>query len=528
MFSAASVEDKFTKAKLKLREEVPFFGQILYGLTSQPSTRPDVGAVDVEGNHVYNPEYFQNASLQETVFHLFHEANHVAKEHLFRRNGRDPELWNVAADLVVNADAHQLGIEVPDEFYFDERFVDKSVEEVYLELLEERDQEQQQQQDQEEGNGSSGDESGEEGDEGQGDEEGQSEEGNDGSDSSSDGEDEKEGEERDESGNEEEAPNQDDGVTGSEASQGGQNGQEENEEDDAGEGTGGGSEPGSEPQNEDNSGTTDSRGHGEGDGDSLSPKQKATQKIVEKYGGGNPDDHLETENLDGEELSPAEKHQARQELRRIVSRATVYAKEQGDLPSHLEEDLEKLHKDTLDWYTRTEEFVQNAEASNWTWTRKPKTTWTTGIRLPAIQKEKIRGAVLLDTSLSMGREEVQDSLSETQALLDCRPNTEILVLEHTTGVNRTYTLGGNTGLDQVKTENLQRGGTSHLDAFRKLEKDHRQFDFAIAFTDGKTSFPDQAPIFPVLWIVPEHGANENRFPFGEVTYLPSSSTEKTS
>ena len=82
-----------------------------------------------------------------------HETGHVANLHSFRRNGRDPELWNTACDAVVNHDILADGDQLPEGgVVFD--WVDRtmSAEEVYLKLL--------QQQDEDEGEGAEGGESG--------------------------------------------------------------------------------------------------------------------------------------------------------------------------------------------------------------------------------------------------------------------------------------------------------------------------------------------------------------------------------
>jgi predicted metal-dependent peptidase len=66
---------------------------------------------------------------------LLHELLHAALLHPLRLGERDPQLWNVAADIVVNGTISGcMGIELPAGAIVDEKLAEFSVEEVY-ELL---------------------------------------------------------------------------------------------------------------------------------------------------------------------------------------------------------------------------------------------------------------------------------------------------------------------------------------------------------------------------------------------------------
>ncbi|MCP3981829.1 MAG: peptidase [bacterium] len=60
-----------------------------------------VAAVDIEGREIYvNPA--SALSLEEARFVLAHELLHVGLRHDVRCRGRDPYLWNIACDYVIN------------------------------------------------------------------------------------------------------------------------------------------------------------------------------------------------------------------------------------------------------------------------------------------------------------------------------------------------------------------------------------------------------------------------------------------
>lgn len=68
-----------------------------------------------EGVHLFfNPNFFtQHLDPDGRVFVLLHEAWHVAFMHGIRRGSRDPELWNIAADHVINNMLISAGHKMP-------------------------------------------------------------------------------------------------------------------------------------------------------------------------------------------------------------------------------------------------------------------------------------------------------------------------------------------------------------------------------------------------------------------------------
>lgn len=64
-----------------------------------------------DGIHLYyNPHFIGKLSVAETKFVVAHEVMHCVYEHFFRRNGRDPEIWNWAGDYVINLELKDLNI----------------------------------------------------------------------------------------------------------------------------------------------------------------------------------------------------------------------------------------------------------------------------------------------------------------------------------------------------------------------------------------------------------------------------------
>jgi predicted metal-dependent peptidase len=88
-------------------------------------------AVDAEHGEIYvNPA--ADLSAEEWRFVLAHEMLHAALRHDRRALGRDPYLWNVACDYVVNGWLVSMGIgELPDGCLHDQQLTGMSAESVY-------------------------------------------------------------------------------------------------------------------------------------------------------------------------------------------------------------------------------------------------------------------------------------------------------------------------------------------------------------------------------------------------------------
>lgn len=96
------VLDRIIVARLGLLLRHPFFGNM--------ATRLRVEAADewcptaaTDGRHLYfNTQFFYAMDNKEIEFVIAHEVLHCVFDHLSRREDRDPYLYNIAADYIVN------------------------------------------------------------------------------------------------------------------------------------------------------------------------------------------------------------------------------------------------------------------------------------------------------------------------------------------------------------------------------------------------------------------------------------------
>jgi predicted metal-dependent peptidase len=116
---------------LRLRMNSPFFGTLAMFARFVPSQAIPAAATD--GRDIFfNPEFLRSLPSTQQDGLILHEVLHAALLHSLRLGVRDPQLWNIAADIVVNGTiAQQIGCELPPGGLRDEQLEHFRVEEVY-------------------------------------------------------------------------------------------------------------------------------------------------------------------------------------------------------------------------------------------------------------------------------------------------------------------------------------------------------------------------------------------------------------
>lgn len=128
-------EEIIQKCILQVRRECSFFGSLMLFAQIENSKKFPTAATD--GRKIFfNEEFLNSLSSQEQNALMLHEVLHMALLHVTRRQSRDPHIWNIAADIVVNdLIERNTSFPLPEGAITDNRFQDKSVEYIYEALL---------------------------------------------------------------------------------------------------------------------------------------------------------------------------------------------------------------------------------------------------------------------------------------------------------------------------------------------------------------------------------------------------------
>lgn len=105
--------EKITKARAGLVLDNPFFGSL--ALRTRLKEDPDCQTAWVNGPEMgFNPDFIDGLSLDETKGIIAHEIMHLAAAHHARRQERDPQKWNMAADAAINGILDRSGFALPE------------------------------------------------------------------------------------------------------------------------------------------------------------------------------------------------------------------------------------------------------------------------------------------------------------------------------------------------------------------------------------------------------------------------------
>lgn len=133
-----STKDRLTKARVKMLLKHPFWGNLATRLKLvENSDWLTTAATD--GRHFYYCEKFiDSLDDDELVFLFGHEVGHIVYDHMGRRGDRDPQIWNMAGDYLINdmLITNNVGKKITKvPILWDPKFRDMTAEEVYDDLM---------------------------------------------------------------------------------------------------------------------------------------------------------------------------------------------------------------------------------------------------------------------------------------------------------------------------------------------------------------------------------------------------------
>lgn len=131
---AIATERTVSATLLRICQRSPFFATLALHAKIKITAALPTAATD--GRDVFvNPEFFNGLTPAAQEGLLLHEVLHAALLHVPRRSARDPRLWNIAADVVINGMLIRDGYTLPEGGVRDPSHEHLATEEVYEALL---------------------------------------------------------------------------------------------------------------------------------------------------------------------------------------------------------------------------------------------------------------------------------------------------------------------------------------------------------------------------------------------------------
>lgn len=188
---------------------------------------------------------------------------------------------------------------------------------------------------------------------------------------------------------------------------------------------------------------------------------------------------------DAVELTEADLQKLENDWSYQVQTAIVLAKQRGQLPLGLERYADKLKEVEINWRVVLLRFIQQLIPHDYDWSHRSKKGYALNVYLPNITKEKIKIVVGVDTSGSIGQEELTKFLSEVIGIARTfRETIDMRIMFHDVNVQADYLIK-NGNIPQIMAMKIRGGGgTSHRPLFNKVKEEVKDCECLISFTDG--------------------------------------------
>jgi predicted metal-dependent peptidase len=150
-----NAKESISQARRSLILDHPFFGVL--SLKLELVEDPSVNTFCTDGRKLwFNPDYAMSLSRYEAQGVVAHEVLHCANGHCWRREQREHELWNEACDYAINPIVLDAGMLLPEGALDGEPYRGMSAEEIYENLLNQRQDNQESSSGSDSGSGASG------------------------------------------------------------------------------------------------------------------------------------------------------------------------------------------------------------------------------------------------------------------------------------------------------------------------------------------------------------------------------------
>ena len=129
------VGELLAQDRQKLLMRLPFIGALLMRLDLVPVRDERLATAATDGDRIYvDIDFYMKLKSEERLFVLAHEAWHCALIHFMRRQNRDKERFNIAADLEIHFILTDEGLKPPFVLPHNPNWKGLSAEEIYERL----------------------------------------------------------------------------------------------------------------------------------------------------------------------------------------------------------------------------------------------------------------------------------------------------------------------------------------------------------------------------------------------------------
>jgi predicted metal-dependent peptidase len=211
----------------------------------------------------------------------------------------------------------------------------------------------------------------------------------------------------------------------------------------------------------------------------------------------------------GEDDSPLSEREIKKledEWKKRVVESETMAKQMGKMPAGLERMIGILLEPKINWKALLYRYITNEIPCDMSYSRPSKRSESVGVYLPYVIKENIEIAIAIDSSGSIGTEEITEFMSEIMSISRSFGSINMTVIVCDAKVHDVFDI--RNGFDPKDIKVRGGGGTSATPIVKFLEENKPSVKLWIYFTDGYTELDGENP-FKSLWVISKNGSIQN-------------------
>ena len=243
----------------------------------------------------------------------------------------------------------------------------------------------------------------------------------------------------------------------------------------------------------------DSRGKGE-----PPPQQESNPSPKSDEGGGNASKQEFDKNAGGAPPPPPLNQKEAEELtiqwQQRLAGAAQMAEQSGKMSGILKRLVEDMLQPQLPWRSLLARYMNAVARDDYSYTRPSSRRGDPAI-YPSLKSSQINAVIALDVSGSVGRKEMQEFISEINAIKG-QVRAKITLLPCDSELTEGAPFIFEPWEEVQLPETLKGGGsTSFCPPFNWAARQDQAPDILIYFTDGHGDFPKTEASFPTIWLI---------------------------
>jgi len=213
-------------------------------------------------------------------------------------------------------------------------------------------------------------------------------------------------------------------------------------------------------------------------------------------------------------MSPQEQEALSVQWQQRLAAAAQNALQSGKLEGDMARMVDFLLQPKLPWRMLLARYMSMTARDDYSYSR-PSTRRGDPAVYPSMRSSETSVVVVIDTSGSISQDEIQEFISEIDAIKS-QVRARITLLTCDSELNYGCPWYFEPWDEFAKDIEIRGGGgTSFRPAFDWVDAQDRMPDLLLYFTDAEGVFPDVEPLYPVLWLV----KGKEAVPFGQRVQL---------